>query len=783
MDSLFNNPAAWADDEEETAGRCATLMSRVQKEIFNECMYTLAARDIVRVTEGEDLATYAKYDQRARVRWYQLVHDKITNHFAQFSAEGYVPPKMWSTFDPTEDRRHYDAVKSPSHFDDFTDSIGEYFADVDADFSDDEVDEVDDFLEENDADLIKKLERHEQGLKDLKAAVKNRQKQRVIFDGSSRTASSGRTLNMELDPPKRPHISFADLENLTAAALRRRNTEDFERRSASPEQSHANHTATSGRSRDREPVSAYRRRTSSSGRSTPTGGRSHSASPHRLDPKRVVKTEVKTEPTSSLAAGEKVDVLHQIMLDKAAESKRFDELEKQGLTCQAKGGGGKIFTGDSFKQGAEDNDPKSLFHYLNLMDKRQKDAQFRDDPPKFGGNKRQYTSWFKLFKLTIDDNSTIPEHCKITKLLKCLTGPAYQLALTVPHDDNRYKEILHKLQDTYGRPEIILDDVLYDLKRFPQVQNNDLTSLTKYHTLVRELVHHLQMYAPEMFQAPHIILGMIRSKLPGELLDLWNRYWPSHKLTIPEEHRIKAELPRLSRFLEEQLQVVRTRLEMNRSLNKTSPTSHKSNRFNSSRRTSRPSRRQFNAATMEDQAAATISTPGGGRGRGERRGRSQSRRGGGAGGGGRGRGGQSSSRGGGRGGGPKRGRGGGGVSAPTLGRARSANPAPSRDSKNGKAQRGGANGSKPRAKCMFCGTMEHSSRNCNASNPGKQQRADMIVAKACCYNCLSSKHKANECPSTATCTIGNPPCGRKHVSHMHGYRAQNGKAVKVEKKK
>ena len=733
---------------------CSTLATKIQKGLMYETLYTMVLRDIFRSQNPQFLNQYVLEDDKQRLGWYKKMHAPINYQQALYQGQGYIIPVIDGTFKFSKEARHYYAVRIPNDFDCATDSIGAVHS-LQGDSEKDSEEEREEILKKN--KLMQAVQRKRSELDRLEATLnKNTGKMRqVAFDLTSNIKANSRSLNEEiLPPPKRvkPPVSLSpDFNKMTT-------DEKLEYIFKMPADAKLPPGVLGepsipkkgdGRSHEKSTPDNAR-----SARNRSTSASTHSSMPPLEDMNGNIYPSDEEE---GKIYSEEDDV------NEEEDNRRFDELEMRGATCLLAGGGGRLYKNDR----KTEKNPKTVLELLNIMDKRQKDVSVRDDLPKYGGNPREFTNWYLHFKDTLDKNDSIPPHSKLTKLLKALTGPAREVANTVPHNKHRYQGIITALKEAFGRPEVIMDNVYFDLKKFPQVTANDVSTLEKFVIIVHEYIHYLQMHTPEQFSAPNIILKVITSKLPAEILDEWNRFWPERRAKLPNiDAKNRAVLPRMARYLKQWLERVRLRTFQNRSL-RTQSAPPKSN-FKK--------KTGFNAATQEEQVAATLnSQPTRGRPV-QRKGRMKK-------------------------GPPMRASNGqkGGFNRPKSAPSNMnnpnsggrgfgsgfANPAPSADkaAKRGNQQRGeGKNPSNQ--KCWFCKSGEHSSRNCNSQQPSRQAKADIIVSKMVCFNCLGN-HKANVCTLKKTCSIpvGNGPCGKRHCAIMHNMRPVDGKAVKVDKKK
>ena len=141
----------------------------------------------------------------------------------------------------------------------------------------------------------------------------------------------------------------------------------------------------------------------------------------------------------------------------------------------------------------------------------------------FDGNPLNYHYFMALFCEVVETKIEDPRG-RLTRLLKYTVGEAKELikhCIQLPHDKG-YKYAKSLLEKTYGNPHKILSSYRKEVKDWPQVKFGDAKAFRKFFNFllkcesVSDNQHWNTLDTPE-------ILCMLISKLPGVLMDRWNR--------------------------------------------------------------------------------------------------------------------------------------------------------------------------------------------------------------------------------------------------------------------
>ena len=141
----------------------------------------------------------------------------------------------------------------------------------------------------------------------------------------------------------------------------------------------------------------------------------------------------------------------------------------------------------------------------------------------FDGNPLKYHYFMALFCEAVETKIE-DRRGRLTRLLKYTVGEAKELikhCIQLPHDKG-YKYAKSLLEKTYGNPHKILSSYRKEVKDWPQVKFGDAKAFRKSFNFllkcesVSDNQHWNALDTPE-------ILCMLISKLPGVLMDRWNR--------------------------------------------------------------------------------------------------------------------------------------------------------------------------------------------------------------------------------------------------------------------
>ena len=109
----------------------------------------------------------------------------------------------------------------------------------------------------------------------------------------------------------------------------------------------------------------------------------------------------------------------------------------------------------------------------------------------YDGNPLKWNTWFGLFKTLIHDQP-ISNAEKMTHLQTLTTGTAQQAISGFSCNSSMYNAALAELQRRFGRPEVIINNFLRELRSFPQPSTHEKDSFMTFSTFVNNLVETFQ---------------------------------------------------------------------------------------------------------------------------------------------------------------------------------------------------------------------------------------------------------------------------------------------------
>ena len=141
----------------------------------------------------------------------------------------------------------------------------------------------------------------------------------------------------------------------------------------------------------------------------------------------------------------------------------------------------------------------------------------------FDGNPLNYHYFMALFSEVVETKIDDPRG-RLTRLIKYTMGEPKELIkhyIQLPHDHG-YQTAVTLLEKTYGNPHKILSSYQREVKEWPQIKFGDVKAFRKFYNflLKGESISGSQQWNP--MDTPEM-LCMLIAKLPGGLIDRWNR--------------------------------------------------------------------------------------------------------------------------------------------------------------------------------------------------------------------------------------------------------------------
>ena len=141
----------------------------------------------------------------------------------------------------------------------------------------------------------------------------------------------------------------------------------------------------------------------------------------------------------------------------------------------------------------------------------------------FDGNVLNYHHFMALFKEIVESKVEDPTG-RLIRLLKYTSGEAKELinhCIQLPSNES-FKYAKYLLEKLYGNPHKILATYRKEIKQWPQIKFEDARAFQKFHTFLlncRSMSFNQRWNA---LDSPDI-LCMLISKLPGGIMERWNR--------------------------------------------------------------------------------------------------------------------------------------------------------------------------------------------------------------------------------------------------------------------
>ncbi|XP_055528101.1 uncharacterized protein LOC129728164 [Wyeomyia smithii] len=142
------------------------------------------------------------------------------------------------------------------------------------------------------------------------------------------------------------------------------------------------------------------------------------------------------------------------------------------------------------------------------------------DLPKFSGNPRDWPMFYSNYKNSTNACGYSNDE-NMARLQRCLEGHAREsvrsrllMPASVPH-------VIETLRKLYGRPELLINSLLKDVRDIPPLRGNDLKALVKYGLAVQNLIEHVIIAEQPNHLSNPILLQELIEKLPTSLQMQW----------------------------------------------------------------------------------------------------------------------------------------------------------------------------------------------------------------------------------------------------------------------
>ena len=145
------------------------------------------------------------------------------------------------------------------------------------------------------------------------------------------------------------------------------------------------------------------------------------------------------------------------------------------------------------------------------------------DMEQFDGNPLNYHYFMALFAEVVETKIEEPRG-RLTRLIKFTTGEARELikhCIQLPHNRG-YQHARALLERTYGNPHKILSSYRKEIKEWSPLKFGDAKGFRKFHNFLLKCESVSESQDWNALDTPEM-LCMLISKVPGQLMDRWNR--------------------------------------------------------------------------------------------------------------------------------------------------------------------------------------------------------------------------------------------------------------------
>jgi hypothetical protein len=144
---------------------------------------------------------------------------------------------------------------------------------------------------------------------------------------------------------------------------------------------------------------------------------------------------------------------------------------------------------------------------------------FKLDPPKFAGDPKEWATFWMAFDRAVHSQH-IPDYEKHICLLQSLVkdSPAHRAVSAYQPSDENYGIVLNILDTRFGDPKALREGLVAELLHLPMAHNS-LSSLRTLHEHIERICLQLQTANANNPSQDEIVCGIIRSKMPREVLE------------------------------------------------------------------------------------------------------------------------------------------------------------------------------------------------------------------------------------------------------------------------
>ena len=167
----------------------------------------------------------------------------------------------------------------------------------------------------------------------------------------------------------------------------------------------------------------------------------------------------------------------------------------------------------------------------------------------FDGNPLEWPEWSSMFLATVDKRS-IPDSEKMSHLKTLLTGKARAAVSGMGYSGRFYEAAWRILDRKFGRPHVIVDAQLENLRKAEPVKAHDSATLINFSVIVSSFVNVLKEYKQLADLRSSSTLRMAVEKLPPILKEKWWFYVDEKDKDWPDLIMCEKWLGRMAFVLE-----------------------------------------------------------------------------------------------------------------------------------------------------------------------------------------------------------------------------------------
>lgn len=161
------------------------------------------------------------------------------------------------------------------------------------------------------------------------------------------------------------------------------------------------------------------------------------------------------------------------------------------------------------------------FGYSRSLSENQIAARLEKEPlPNFFGSISEWAVFYSTYQRTTQRCGYTDEE-NLGRLVKSLSGDARNLVKGRLTSPNAVKSIIETLYRNYGRPDLVLEELMKNIEKYPNVTEDRIDLLLQLSALVEDLCSTLQCTSMAMHNNNPLLLTNLIRKLPFHLQMGW----------------------------------------------------------------------------------------------------------------------------------------------------------------------------------------------------------------------------------------------------------------------